>query len=90
MAPPLREGDLRCLCPKKPLLGKYGRDRTGALYVHVKVYKGGKVFGEIILQGGGTARIRCRECERWHTVNIRQDKKVDFQVEELPATLSGV
>lgn len=84
-----REGDLRCLvCSKHPLLAKYGRDRFGALYVHVKVFKQGRIYGEIILQGGGTARIRCRDCTRWYTVNIRQpEDRVDFDQDELPESL---
>ncbi len=82
-----REGDLRCFCRKKPLLARYGRDRKGALYVHVKIYKQDRVFGEILLEGGGTARIRCRDCLRWHTIRIRQPQAVDFSPEELPESI---
>lgn len=84
MPRPPREGELRCFCRKKPLLGKFGRDRLGNLYVHIKVFKQDRIFGEIILEGGGRVRIRCRECLRWFTVAIRQPNKVDMHLEDLP------
>lgn len=83
-----REGELRCICRRKPLLGKYGRDRQGNLYVHVKVFKQDRVFGEIIVEGGGSVRIRCRDCDRWHKVTIRQPQSVNMSPEELPETLT--
>lgn len=61
--------DLRCTCSKRPLLGVGGRDRWGKPFVHVKVFKQGRVYGEIVTTGG-TTRIRCRECSRWFSVTI--------------------
>jgi hypothetical protein len=80
---PNKEGELRCFCRKKPLLGKYGRDARGNLYVHIKVYKHDRVFGEVVVEGGAV-RIRCRECSRWFKVVIRQPRRVDMHYEALP------
>lgn len=82
------EGDLRCICRHEPLLGRYGLDSKGHLYVHVKVFKGGRIFGEMYFTEG-TVRIRCRECKRWFTVKIRQPNMVkpDFTAENLPSAL---
>lgn len=78
--------NLRCFCAKKPLLGVCGRDRlTGAPFVHVKVFKQGKVFGEMVAFEG-TVHLRCRECQRWHKIRIRK-ANVDFSPEELPISL---
>jgi hypothetical protein len=49
----------------------YGVDRTGLLYVHVRVFKQDRIFGEIFATGG-VVRICCRDCLRWHKVTIRQ------------------
>lgn len=82
-------GDLRCYCSRKPLLGKYGKDKNGLLFVWVKIYKQSKVYGEMIFTQG-TVRLRCRECLRWHLVRIRQpdDSRVVFRAEELPEAIS--
>lgn len=59
--------ELRCFCRGEPLLAMYGIDTDGGLYVHVKIYKQGRVYGEIIYKGG-IANIRCRNCLRWNRV----------------------
>lgn len=59
------------MCSLTPLLAIYGADSDGKLYIHVKVYKQGRVYGEI-LAIEGTVKVRCRECYRWHTVNIKK------------------
>lgn len=61
---------LRCLCSREPLLATYGLDRDGEPYVHVKVYKQKRIYGNIVLTGGGTIRMQCRECFRWYRVVI--------------------
>jgi hypothetical protein len=65
-----RGRQLRCFCAHKPLLGIYGVDSRGKLYVHIKVYKADRIFGEVIVTGD--VKIRCRDCYRWHTVVIIQ------------------
>lgn len=37
------------------------------MYVHIKVYKGKRVFAEVISHTGDL-QLRCRECLRWHTL----------------------
>jgi hypothetical protein len=83
------EGDLRCFCTRRPLLGKYGRDKDGLLYVWVKIFKQSRIYGEVIFTEG-TVRLRCRECLRWHLVRIRQpdDSRVVFRQEDLPKAIS--
>lgn len=69
----LPQAEIHCYCRHRPLLGIYGIDQEGHLYVHVKVYKGGKIYAEVITKGdGATSQIRCRECERWFSVVIHE------------------
>lgn len=83
------EGELRCFCSRKPLLGKFGRGRDGKAFVHVKVFKQARVFGEFIFTEG-VVRILCRECLRWHVIRIQPTDRqsIEFQQEELPAEIS--
>lgn len=69
--PSSKGGELRCFCGRQPLLATYGVDEKGQLYVHMKVYKQRRLFGEMVATGG-TVTLRCRECLRTHTVVIRQ------------------
>jgi hypothetical protein len=64
---------LRCFCGTRPLLGLYGFE-NGRLFVHVKVYKADRVYGEVV--AWGDLKLRCRNCLRWHTVVIRQPDRV--------------
>lgn len=63
-----REKELRCFCSRSPLLATYGI-RKGVLFVHVKVYKQHRIMGELVAEGG-TVKLRCRDCLRWHVVRI--------------------
>lgn len=63
--------ELRCFCSRQPLLATYGMNDKGKLYVHVRVYKQRRVFGEVLVTEG-RVQLHCRECLRWHTVNIVQ------------------
>lgn len=82
-----REGDIRCYCTRRPLLAKFGRDKGGLLYVHTKVYKQGKIFGEAIFTRG-VVHLRCRECLRWYRIRIRQmSDEVTYNQEPLPDNL---
>lgn len=64
-----REKELRCFCRGEPLLATYGLDSGGNLFVHVKIYKGNRIYGELVAEGG-PLKIRCRNCLRWHRVNF--------------------
>ncbi len=62
--------DLRCFCARKPLLATYGLTDKGKLYVHVKVYKQNRIYGEVLVTDG-IVELHCRECFRWHRVVMR-------------------
>ena len=62
---------MNCFCNRKPLLAKYGIDSKGRLFIHIKVFKQDKLYGEQIIRGG-EVEIRCRECHRWHKITIRE------------------
>lgn len=64
---------LRCFCRRQPLLATYGLDDKGKLYVHVKVYKSRRIYGEILITSGDI-QLRCRECLRWYKLNITSNK----------------
>lgn len=81
-----REKELRCFCRNEPLLATYGLDSRGELFVHVKIYKQNRIYGELVFEGGGSVRIRCRNCLRWHRVIFRkneaalsEDKSTDIE-----------
>lgn len=60
---------LRCFCSRQPLLATYGLDSQRKVYVHVKVYKQKRIYGNILILSG-IAAFQCRECLRWHRVHI--------------------
>lgn len=64
---PRHEKELRCFCRGEPLLATYGVDSRGKLFVHVKIFKQNRIYGELVFEGG-TVKIRCRNCLRWHRV----------------------
>lgn len=72
---------LYCFCARRPKLAMYGLDARGMVYVHVKVHKQRQVCGEILIREG-TVEILCRECLRWHRVNVIQSDKAEL--EEVP------
>lgn len=63
------------MCRHAPLLAVYGLDRVGRLYLHIKVYKQDRIFGNFVLRGG-PVELQCRECFRWHVINFRNDQPV--------------
>jgi hypothetical protein len=63
------EKEMRCFCRRKPLLATFGVDKNGTLFVHVKIYKANRIFGELIIEAG-PVKIRCRECLRFHTIHF--------------------
>lgn len=60
---------LRCYCAGNPLLGVCGTDERGDPWVHVKVWKGQRLYAEV-LASSGVVKLRCRKCLRWHKVKI--------------------
>lgn len=85
---PRREKELRCFCKQKPLLATYGQDSRGKLFVHIKVYKGSRIYHESVVMGG-TVKIRCRNCLRWHQVNI-VGHVAELTTTQVPETLPRV
>lgn len=79
--------DLRCFCRTEPLLAVYGIDEHSQLYVHVKIYKQSRIFGEVIVTGG-VVRLRCRECLRWHKVRIIQPGSAVLEEDTRPGLLA--
>jgi hypothetical protein len=64
----------------------YGVDHKGQIYVHVKVFKGGRVFGEIVTTRGDV-HLRCRECLRWQRVVIVEAGTARLRTEPKPQVL---
>lgn len=61
--------DLRCFCSRSPKIAVYGVTEEGDAYLHVKVYKQGRVFGEVVVTQG-IVDLCCRECLRWTKVTV--------------------
>lgn len=85
---PRPEKELRCFCRGEPLLATYGVNKTGDLFVHVKIYKQNRIYGEIVFEGG-IAKIRCRNCLRWHRVVFRTNV-VTLSEDEAPEAQANV
>lgn len=79
------ELELRCFCHRKPLLGVAGRGTDGKGYVHIKTWKGNRLYAEVVIVAG-TAMVRCRECLRWHRFRIRTE--VQAAPAELPESIT--
>jgi hypothetical protein len=75
--------ELRCFCAHEPLLGTYGRNERGELYIHVRVYKQDRIYGEVVVTSG-RVQIHCRDCLRWHRVVIRSYEDVELKEELVP------
>jgi hypothetical protein len=80
--------ELRCFCSRRPLLAVYGLDKDRHLYVHVRIYKQQRIFGEVIITDG-TVRLHCRECLRWHKVIIKQPNSLGL-IEETDPPIPAV
>lgn len=75
--------ELRCECSRRPLLALYGRSTDRKLYVHIKVFKGKRLYAEAVFTQG-VVRLHCRECLRWTTVRIHQPGEPRVKQEALP------
>lgn len=78
--------ELRCFCGREPLLATYGIDEEGRLYVHIKIFKQRRIFGEVLVTEG-KVKLHCRECLRWHTVKIRQSGTAELAESTAPTIL---
>lgn len=79
------EHNLHCeLCTFRPLLATYGIDSSGKLYVHIKVYKGHRIFGNIFATGD--VKLQCRDCLRWHSVKVTQPNRAILVEERIVET----
>lgn len=78
----LREKELRCFCRGTPLLATFGIDSKGNLFVHVKIYKQNRIYGEVVFQGG-VVKMRCRNCLRWHRV-IFKERSAQLSEDQAP------
>lgn len=68
---PKTRNELRCICcNRQPILAMFGLDEFNRVYLHIKVYKGQRIFGEILVEQGSKIRIRCRECLRWYRIVV--------------------
>lgn len=82
------KNELRCFCLRRPLLAFYGHGENGEPYVHQKVHKQGRVFGESIFRSG-TVEIKCRECYRWTKIRLSQGGEfISPPTEKEPSVLS--
>lgn len=81
------KNQLRCpACRGHPLLAVYGVDERGRVYLHVKVYKQDRIYGEII--AFGDISLKCRECNRWHHLHI-DNKEVKIQQADPPEAVKS-
>ncbi len=81
----LTSNELRCACSRHPLLATYGLTQDGEIYVHVKIFKQQRIFGEVVVTEGKVS-LHCRECLRWHRVVIKSKTNVRLTEEtDLPS-----
>jgi hypothetical protein len=65
---------LKCICPTKRTLARYGIDEKDNLYLHIKVYKQRRVFAQLVINAPAKLRIQCPACGRWHGIVMRDDR----------------
>ena len=70
------------------MLAVYGIDTDGKLYIHVKIYKQRRVFGELIIKNG-EVNILCRDCYRWHTIKMTGRTASLHEMQNPPAELNA-
>ena len=82
-----KKNELRCFCSRLPLLAVYGIDEHGKLFVHIRVFKQRRIYGEVLVTEG-TVKLHCRECLRWHTVVIKQPGTAILEEDKLSPLVS--
>jgi hypothetical protein len=80
--------ELRCVCAREPLLALYGVTESGLPYVHVKIYKQRRIYGEMFVTEG-KVELRCRECFRWYTVRIVDPSRAVLKETEVPPQVAN-
>ena len=80
------QNEIRCFCRQRPLLAIFGLNDKNKPYVHVKVFKNRRIFGEILVTRGDI-QLRCRECMRWYRIVITDGKPQLVETPE-PETFS--
>lgn len=88
--PTRTSNELRCVCSRRPLLAHWGHDGEGTPYVHQKVYKQHRIYGESVATSG-TIEIKCRECYRWTKIRLSVGGSFIAQpTPEIPSTLASL
>lgn len=70
------------------MLATYGLSERGKMYVHVKVFKQDRIYGEILITEG-KVQLHCRECLRWHTVTIAAPGRAELAEDKDPPTITS-
>jgi len=78
--------EIRCSCSRAPLLALAGTGSDGVPYIHVKAYKQQKIITELVITSG-IVRLRCRNCNRWLTLNVKTET-VTVRNEPLPPSIT--
>ncbi len=69
------KGEIRCFCSRSPLLGIYAIDRDSRPFVHIKVWKQGRLYAEIVVKDEAELSLKCRECFRWYRIFIKPNRQ---------------
>lgn len=64
------KNEIRCICSRRPLLARYGVGPDGSPFIHIKIFKQSRIYGEVFVSADAVVRIRCRECLRLQKVRI--------------------
>lgn len=74
--------EIRCICARSPLLATYDRDARGKYFLHVKVYKQQRIYGEVWVEADALVKLRCRECLRIQKVRMVSNRPTLEEVHE--------
>lgn len=83
---PRNRVDIRCFCRRQPLLAVGGADTKNQPFIQIKAVKAGEAIIHAIIHSGSVS-IQCRECKRWHKINIRTEIKRERPEDSLPDEL---
>jgi hypothetical protein len=64
----------------------YGTDTNGRAYIHVRIYKGHRVYGEVFTTH--PVSILCRMCGLWWNINIINDE-ITMKKRQAPSPTTG-
>lgn len=73
---------IRCICTARPILAIARVSSSGTRYVHIRIYKQRKVYGEIVIEEG-LVRMKCRSCGHWYSLHVKRDSHKAI-AEDLP------